>query len=135
MIDPTGSSLNIQDDLRNQLKAILPQAFSDNNLDFEKLKQLLGDDFTSPREERYGISWAGKTDAFRELQQTTTNTLSPDSTSNNDFLLPNEDSSVGERIGLPKQPNPRRNLHRRRKPRSAESATKKLLRQSKNDIY
>ncbi len=77
MIDPTGSSLNIQDDLRNQLKAILPQAFSDNNLDFEKLKQLLGDDFTSPREERYGISWAGKTDAFRELQQTTTNTLSP----------------------------------------------------------
>lgn len=80
MIDPTGSSLDIQQDLRNQLKAILPQAFSDNNLDFEKLKQLLGDDFTSPREERYGISWAGKTDAFRELQQTTTNTLSPDST-------------------------------------------------------
>jgi adenine-specific DNA-methyltransferase len=105
MIDPTGNNLNIQEDLRNQLKAILPQAFSDNNLDFEKLKQLLGDDFISPREERYGISWAGKTDAFRELQQTTTNTLSPDSTSliNHDSTSP----SVGERIGLPKQPNPR----------------------------
>ena len=67
MIDPTGKSLEINQDLRNQLKNILPQAFSEGNLDFEKLRQLLGDDFTSPREERYGISWAGKADAFREL--------------------------------------------------------------------
>jgi adenine-specific DNA-methyltransferase len=101
MIDPTGnslgSSLNINQDLRNQLKAILPQAFSDNNLDFEKLKQLLGDDFTSPRQERYGISWAGKTDAFRELQQTTTNTLAPQPPEG-EFLSPTAISpSVGER--------------------------------------
>jgi len=101
MIDPTGSSLgnslDIQQDLRNQLKAILPQAFSDNNLDFEKLKQLLGDDFTSPREERYGISWAGKTEAFRELQQTTTSTLSPDSAS----LINHDSPSVGSESDCP----------------------------------
>jgi adenine-specific DNA-methyltransferase len=71
-----GKSLNITDDKLVQLKAILPEAFTEGKVDLEKLRLTLGDD-VSISDERYVLNWAGKSDAFRALQTPTTATLAP----------------------------------------------------------
>lgn len=72
-----GQSLNPQDELIKQLKKNFPQVFSeDGKVDPEKLKLTLGEDLELSRE-KYGLSWAGKSDCFREIQKTTTATLVP----------------------------------------------------------
>jgi adenine-specific DNA-methyltransferase len=72
-----GQSLNSQEELAKQLKKNFPQVFSeDGRVDPEKLKLTLGEDIELSRE-KYGLSWAGKSDCFREIQKTTTATLVP----------------------------------------------------------
>ncbi|MBN2102731.1 site-specific DNA-methyltransferase [bacterium] len=73
----TGKSLNITEDKINQFKAIIPEAFTEGKVDWEKLKAALGDSVEF-RDERYVLNWAGKSDAFRVLQAPTTATLVPD---------------------------------------------------------
>ncbi len=72
-----GKSLNPQEELIKQLKKNFPEVFSeDGKVDPEKLKLTLGEDIELSRE-KYGLSWAGKSDCFREIQKTTTATLVP----------------------------------------------------------
>ncbi|MBX2900938.1 MAG: site-specific DNA-methyltransferase [Cyclobacteriaceae bacterium] len=71
-----GESLNIKDDNLNKLKAVLPEVFSEDQLDWEKLKAQFGDNIVIANE-RYTLNWAGKSDAFKALQQPTTATLKP----------------------------------------------------------
>ncbi|MFM7859073.1 MAG: site-specific DNA-methyltransferase [Flammeovirgaceae bacterium] len=71
-----GESLNIKDDNLNKLKAVLPEVFSEDQLDWEKLKAHFGDNIVIANE-RYTLNWAGKSDAFKALQQPTTATLKP----------------------------------------------------------
>lgn len=72
-----GKSLNITEEKLNRLKEIIPEAFTENKIDWEKLKAALGDDIEF-KNERYVLNWAGKSDAFRALQSPTTATLSID---------------------------------------------------------
>ena len=60
-----------------QLKSLFPEAFCENQIDWEKLKLILGTDNFAHQNERYQLNWAGKTDAYRTLQAPTFNTLSP----------------------------------------------------------
>ncbi len=69
-----GKSLNITEEKLHKLKEIIPEAFSENKIDWEKLKAALGDDIEF-KNERYVLNWAGKSDAFRVLQSPTTATL------------------------------------------------------------
>lgn len=71
-----GESLNIKDDNLNKLKSVLPELFSEDQLDWEKLKAHLGDNIVIANE-RYTLNWAGKSDAFKALQQPTIATLKP----------------------------------------------------------
>ncbi|HNV56667.1 MAG TPA: site-specific DNA-methyltransferase [Smithellaceae bacterium] len=71
-----GKSMDIAGDKLNQLKAILPEAFTENKIDWEKLRAALGDNIEF-KNERYVLNWAGKSDAFRALQAPSTATLSP----------------------------------------------------------
>jgi adenine-specific DNA-methyltransferase len=71
-----GKSLNIAKEKQNRLKEILPEAFTENKIDWEKLKAALGDDIEF-KNERYVLNWAGKSDAFRALQSPSTDTLVP----------------------------------------------------------
>lgn len=58
------------------LKALFPMAVTDGRVDLEKLRALMGGHAaTGP--ERYGLSWAGKSDALKTLRQQTTATLLP----------------------------------------------------------
>jgi len=71
-----GKSVDIAQQKLEQLKQILPEAFSEGKLDLEKLRLAIGEDIAI-QNERYVLNWAGKGDAFRALQTPTTTTLAP----------------------------------------------------------
>ena len=71
-----GKSLDITEEKRNRLKEVLPEAFTEGKIDWEKLKATLGEDIEF-KNERYVLNWAGKSEAFRVLQSPTTATLVP----------------------------------------------------------
>jgi adenine-specific DNA-methyltransferase len=71
-----GKSLEILSDKITKLKDIIPEAFTEDKIDWEKLKAALGEDINFENE-RYNLNWAGKSDAFRVLQQRTSGTLRP----------------------------------------------------------
>lgn len=66
-----------------KLRQILPEIFSENTLDLEKLKTLLGDHLA--QNERYGLNWAGKSESYQALQRPTNNTLMPCPSESVDF--------------------------------------------------
>jgi adenine-specific DNA-methyltransferase len=72
-----GKSLDLKQDKIEKLKEIIPEAFTEGKVDWEKLKATLGEDIEF-KNERYVLNWAGKADAFRVLQAPTTATLVPD---------------------------------------------------------
>lgn len=71
-----GNSLTPQQEKRNILKQLLPEAFSEEKIDWEKLKAALGEDINIANE-RYVLNWAGKNEAFKLLQKPSTKTLIP----------------------------------------------------------
>jgi adenine-specific DNA-methyltransferase len=71
-----GESLNIAQELLKKLRESVPQAFSEDKLDLYKLQTLLGDAINNDSE-RYQLSWAGKSEAYKVLQMPTTATLIP----------------------------------------------------------
>lgn len=79
-----GRSLNISEEKRRQLKAIFPEVFTEGEIDFDRLKAVLGE-LTTDGKEHYALTWAGKYDAFREIQKQTTATLIPDREKSIDF--------------------------------------------------
>ena len=61
-----------------QLRALFPEAVGEGKCDLEKLRALLGEGAARGDErERYGLSWAGKSDALKALRTRTTATLLP----------------------------------------------------------
>lgn len=71
-----GKSFDIRNDRLNNLKEFFPEVFTEEKVDWEKLKATLGEDIVFENE-RYVLNWAGKSDAFRVLQEPTTATLVP----------------------------------------------------------
>lgn len=74
-MDPT--SLSMTKDLIQKLKEIIPGAFTEDKINVEQLKQLLGEAINIDAE-RYQLSWAGKNEAYKVLQTPTFSTLNPD---------------------------------------------------------
>lgn len=72
-----GESLDIQKDQLEKLKQLFPEAITEGKIDWVKLQATLGKENLEFRNERYVLNWAGKTDAFKVLQQSTTATLKP----------------------------------------------------------
>ncbi|SIR16035.1 site-specific DNA-methyltransferase [Pontibacter lucknowensis] len=71
-----GDSNSISEDLLSKLKALIPAAFHGNKLDVAQLKQLLGEHiYTAP--EAYQLTWAGKAEAYKQVQEPSTDTLIP----------------------------------------------------------
>jgi len=70
-------SKNIAADKRQQLLRLFPEVRTEGDkLDFERLKQALGEAVDTGRE-RYGMSWPGKADCFRTIQMPSLGTLRP----------------------------------------------------------
>lgn len=66
------------------LKHLMPEVFDEGKIDFEKLKTTLGENINFSNE-RYVLNWAGKSDAFRIMQQPSTATLIPSKEESVDF--------------------------------------------------
>ena len=77
-LDPKtdGSSKDIVQENIVKLKEIFPEVFTESKVDFEKLKESLGD-YAEGHEERYSFSWHGKSRAKRIAQTPSTGTLRP----------------------------------------------------------
>ena len=72
----TGESRNIVSDNISKLKEIFPDVITEDKIDFEKLKLVLGEDIEIDSE-RYSFTWPGKTQAIKESQKQSTGTLRP----------------------------------------------------------
>lgn len=71
-----GESKDIIQDNISKLKEIFPEIVTENNIDFDKLKLILGDNIDeSP--EKYSFNWPGKNQAIKESQKTSSGTLRP----------------------------------------------------------
>ena len=74
--DPESRSADIVAENLHQLRALFPEVFIEDKLDFQVLKQLLGS-AVDEREEKHGLNWHGKRQA-RQLSLTpSTGTLRP----------------------------------------------------------
>lgn len=71
-----GETLNIVEDNIQKLKAIFPEVFNEDKVDFEKLEAVLGE-YKDNGTERYNFSWPGKAKAIRIAQTPSTGTLRP----------------------------------------------------------
>lgn len=71
-----GKTFNIVQDNIEKIKEIFPETFTENKIDFEKLRLALGDNIEKEKE-RYEFNWNGKTEAIQLAQKQTTGTLLP----------------------------------------------------------
>ena len=71
-----GNSQTPQKERLEALRLLMPEVFDEGYIDWEKLKVALGENvnFTN---ERYVLNWAGKSEAFRVMQQPSRATLVP----------------------------------------------------------
>ncbi|GAP70574.1 adenine specific DNA methylase Mod [Bacteroidales bacterium 6E] len=69
-------TLNITEAQKGKLKELFPEVFTEGKIDFEKLKLTLGVEIDSS-EERFGLTWAGKADCFKVIQEPSVGTLKP----------------------------------------------------------
>lgn len=58
-------TFSLEEDRLIALRQILPEAFADGKINFETLRELLGDVVENERDEHFGLSWAGKKEARR----------------------------------------------------------------------
>ncbi|MDO9527547.1 MAG: site-specific DNA-methyltransferase [Syntrophales bacterium] len=69
-------SKNITDEQKAKLKELFPEVLTEGKVDFEKLRLTLGDEIDEG-EERFGMTWPGKRDCFKVIQEPSIGTLKP----------------------------------------------------------
>ena len=72
----TGESKDIVSENISKLKEIFPDIFTEDKIDFDKLKYNLGE-YVDDSPEKYSFTWSGKTQAIKESQKQSTGTLRP----------------------------------------------------------
>lgn len=72
-----GKSLDVVTEKLIHLKSLFPDIFAEGKIDLQRLKEILGEE-VFVQNEHYELSWAGKSDARKEIQKQTTATLTPD---------------------------------------------------------
>ena len=71
-----GNSQTPQKERLEALRLLMPEVFDEGYIDWEKLKATLGENVNFANE-RYVLNWAGKSEAFRVMQQPSRATLVP----------------------------------------------------------
>ncbi len=69
-------SMDITEEHKARLKQIFPHVFNEDKIDFERLKQTLGEDIDAGLE-RFGLTWPGKAECMKIIQQPSIGTLKP----------------------------------------------------------
>ena len=76
MVKLDGKTPDLAAENIEQLRQIFPDVFEEGKIDFDKLKQVLGE-YVDDEKERYNFTWNGKGKALRLAQTPTTGTLRP----------------------------------------------------------
>ncbi|NCD08760.1 MAG: site-specific DNA-methyltransferase [Negativicutes bacterium] len=76
MTELNGMTPDIAQDNIQELKKLFPEVFTEGKIDFDKLKQVLGE-YIDDNKERYNFTWNGKGRALRFAQTPSTGTLRP----------------------------------------------------------
>ena len=71
-----GESKDMVQDNVSKLKEIFPEIVTEDKIDFDKLKLILGNNIDE-NPEKYNFTWPGKTQAIKESQKTSSGTLRP----------------------------------------------------------
>ena len=59
-----------------EMRNVIPEAFAENKIDWNKLRETLGE-YVDMGTEKYGLNWAGKSNAFKAIRVPATGTLVP----------------------------------------------------------
>ena len=70
------TSQKITEEQKAKLRQLFPEVFTEGKVDFDRLKLTLGEE-ADDGAERYGMSWPGKRDCFKVIQQPSAGTLKP----------------------------------------------------------
>jgi adenine-specific DNA-methyltransferase len=70
------TSQKITEEQKAKLRQLFPEVFTEGKVDFDRLKLTLGEE-ADDGVERYGMSWPGKRDCFKVIQQPSAGTLKP----------------------------------------------------------
>lgn len=71
-----GTTMDIVAENVKKMRELFPEVFTEGKVDFEALKEVLGD-YSDTREERYSFTWNGKSKARMLAQTPSTGTLRP----------------------------------------------------------
>ncbi|MBC8432857.1 site-specific DNA-methyltransferase [Desulfobacula sp.] len=69
-------SKNITKEQKAEFRKLFPEVFTEDKIDFKKLRLTLGDEIDDG-EERFGMTWPGKRDCFKVIQEPSIATLKP----------------------------------------------------------
>lgn len=69
-------SMDIVGEQKEKLRQLFPEVFTENKINFNKLKLALGEAIEVGKE-RYGMTWPGKADCFKIIQSSSIGTLKP----------------------------------------------------------
>jgi len=70
-------SFSLEDERLDSLKQVVPEAFTDGKVDFDVLRELLGDVVEDESAEHFGLNWTGKREARRLAGMPSKGTLVP----------------------------------------------------------
>ena len=74
------TSMDVADEKREELKRCLggafPEVFAENRIDFDQLKRVL-EEWVDSGKERFGLTWPGKAECMKIIQQPSVATLKP----------------------------------------------------------
>jgi len=79
------ASENIENENLQKLRAVFPNFVKDGVIDFDVLQAFLKKEGILAGDEKYGLSWAGKSNAFRAIRTQATGTFVPQEKENKDW--------------------------------------------------
>jgi adenine-specific DNA-methyltransferase len=80
------TSPDMQSESLDKLRVLFPQFVKDGQVDFDALKAWFNKNGLLPeKDEKYGLSWAGKSDAFGLIRESATGTLTPQKDESKDW--------------------------------------------------
>lgn len=79
------TSINTGNENLDKLRRVFPQFVKENKIDFDALKKFFQDQEMVAGEEKYGLNWAGKSNAFKLIRTPSVGTLTPQEKESKDW--------------------------------------------------
>jgi len=71
------TSKSIPDEQKEKLRQLFPEVITEDRIDWDQLRRTLGAEVIEEKKERFGLTWSGKAECFRIIQESSIGTLKP----------------------------------------------------------